>query len=131
MKILLDENVPLSYFEKLKKIGYNVEHVSKKHSGKKDKDIFNYAVKNKKIIITFDADFCNFRKSKHYGIIKVSAKMQNNFEILLKLLKKIENENTEDIYYEISPNKMYRESKIFSKRTNKFKQFTKMPIIIE
>ena len=63
MKFLLDENIPKELGNFLKNKGFKIELInSNKHKGKSDKEVFEYAVKNGYTIITFDADFCSFKK---------------------------------------------------------------------
>ena len=73
MKFLLDENIPASIKKNLSTNGYDVEHVNQNLKGKKDKEVFEYAVKNKQCIITYDIDFKELRKEPHYGIIKIDS----------------------------------------------------------
>jgi predicted nuclease of predicted toxin-antitoxin system len=129
MKFLLDENIPKEIGDFLKEKGFKVESInSNKHKGKSDKEVFEYAVKNKYTIITFDADFCSFKKEYHYGIIKLNGKLKAPKEILIKVINYYKSKNIKDLFVQVeSPMKMIEESKKYSKK-NIFKQFRKMPI---
>lgn len=126
---MLDENIPKEIGDFLKEKGFKVESInSNKHKGKSDKEVFEYAVKNKYTIITFDADFCSFKKEYHYGIIKLNDKLKAPKEILIKVINYYKSKNIKDLFVQVeSPMKMIEESKKYSKK-NIFKQFRKMPI---
>lgn len=126
---MLDENIPKEIGDFLKEKGFKVESInSNKHKGKSDKEVFEYAVKNKYTIITFDADFCSFKKEYHYGIIKLNGKLKAPKEILIKVINYYKSKNIKDLFVQVeSPMKMLEESKKYSKK-NIFKQFRKMPI---
>lgn len=126
---MLDENIPKEIGDFLKEEGFKVESInSNKHKGKSDKEVFEYAVKNKYTIITFDADFCSFKKEYHYGIIKLNGKLKAPKEILIKVINYYKSKNIKDLFVQVeSPMKMIEESKKYSKK-NIFKQFRKMPI---
>ena len=126
---MLDENIPKEIGDFLKEKGFKVESInSNKHKGKSDKEVFEYAVKNKYTIITFDADFCSFKKKYHYGIIKLNGKLKAPKEILIKVINYYKSKNIKDLFVQVeSPMKMIEESKKYSKK-NIFKQFRKMPI---
>lgn len=126
---MLDENIPKEIGDFLKEKEFKVESInSNKHKGKSDKEVFEYAVKNKYTIITFDADFCSFKKEYHYGIIKLNGKLKAPKEILIKVINYYKSKNIKDLFVQVeSPMKMIEESKKYSKK-NIFKQFRKMPI---
>lgn len=119
MKFLLDENIPKEIGDFLKEKGFKVESInSNKHKGKSDKEVFEYTVKNKYTIITFDADFCSFKKEYHYGIIKLNGKLKAPKEILIKVINYYKSKNIKDLFVQVeSPMKMIEESKKYSKKT--------------
>lgn len=127
MKLLLDENVPVSYIKELKKMGHDVEHINQYCKDFGDNEVLYYALKKKRMIITFDSDFCNFRKKEHYGIIKIDGKNNNPLQTLIKLLKIIKEDEIKDTYYQIDKNKIYKERKILSRK----KHFQRTPIFLE
>ncbi len=131
MKLLLDENIPFSFKRDLKKAGYDVEHVIDKNQGKKDEDIFNYAVKNKKTIISYDSDYLKFRIREHYGIIKLNGKLKNPMEVLIELLNKIKTMEYKNVLYQIDLKKVICEKKVYSKRKHIFKQYVKTFFILD
>jgi len=95
-QILVDENVPISVMEWLKKRGLIVVRVSEAGLlGAKDENIAEYAVKNKMMILTLDTDFGYiyhniFRGSLTVIVVRVKPPTPINIiEALNKTLKKI------------------------------------------
>ena len=85
-----DENIPIKVSELLKENGFDVK---KAPLGSSDKQIFEIAKKESRIILTFDRHFLNknmFPPKEHYGIIFISIipPMANTiFYSVMKLLK--------------------------------------------
>lgn len=97
-KLLLDENIPFSVMNQLKRAGHDTEHINRKCKGKSDKEVLEYAVKTKRIILTLDCDFYGFKKIKHYGIIKISGKLEEPEKAIMEVLKIFRDTGLEDIY---------------------------------
>ena len=58
MKFLVDENIPSSFSDEMKKVGYNVRHVTEVGlKATDDNEIVSFARKSGEIIITYDLDF--------------------------------------------------------------------------
>jgi len=58
MKILLDQGLPLSTAERLRKIDYDAVHTGEVNlSTALDSEIIEFAVREKRIIVTLDSDF--------------------------------------------------------------------------
>jgi predicted nuclease of predicted toxin-antitoxin system len=77
--ILLDENMPKTVKEWLKRKGFTATSVQETNlKGAKDTDIVNYAQKNKLAILTMDTDFAqiyyNTRPKDTFTVIVVKAK---------------------------------------------------------
>lgn len=131
-KLLLDENIPFSVMMHLKKAGYNTEHINRKCKGKSDKEVLEYALKTKRIILTLDCDFCDFKKIKHYGIIKVSGKLEEPEKAIMEVLKKFKDTGLKDIYIQIDTNKAFIEIKKYGKKRKLFfKQFQRIELKLE
>lgn len=130
MKLLLDEDVPNEFIKDLKRVGHDVEHINNKCKGMTDIQVMNYAYQHKRTIISLDADFCNLKKREHYGIIKLSGKINNTIEVLLELLKTLSNSDLRNVYFQIELDKAYREEKVYSKKRHKFKHYHKIPIYL-
>lgn len=95
-QILIDENVPISVMEWLKKKGLNAKRVSEVGlRGAKDENIAKYAIKNNMIILTLDTDFAYiyhnvFRGSLTVIVVRVKPPTPANIiEVLNTTLKKI------------------------------------------
>lgn len=131
-KLLLDENIPVSVMKKLKKAGHDIEHINKKLKGKSDKEVLEYALKTKRIIVTLDCDFCGFKKIKHYGIIKVSGKLKEPETAVIEVLKKFKDVELEDVYIQIDTDRAFKEIKKYGKKRKFiFKQFQKIELKLE
>lgn len=131
MKLLLDENIPFSYLKELKK-SHDVEHINQHCKGFTDIQVLEYALKKKRMIVTLDSDFCNFRKKEHYGIIKICGDVANPLDALCELLNNIRHAEVKDVYFQIGGNKkVYKEEKLYSKKRHKFKHFKRIPIILQ
>ena len=129
MQFLLDENIPNEFKKALKSRGFVVESINvKKYSGMSDKEVLNLAYKKHLVIISFDADFCNLKKENHFGIIKINGKLENSLEILLELIELYKNKDIKNTFFEIKERKAYIETKVYSKKKNRFKQFKRTPI---
>ena len=116
MSFLLDENVPVDFGKKLKNIGYKVETVNiKKLKGMNDKQVLEYAYKNKQTIISFDSDFCGFKELNHYSIIKISGKILNPLDVIIELAKQFSKSGFENLFVQVDQKKAFVEYKIFSK----------------
>ena len=55
--LLADENFPIASFNILNEYGYDIKHVSIGNSGITDKEVIEVAIKENRILITFDSDF--------------------------------------------------------------------------
>lgn len=73
LKFLLDADMPISSAEVIRSIGFEVEDVRDIGiRAAKDREIIEYALKNKRIIVTRDTDFGEvLRYPKHPGAIIV------------------------------------------------------------
>lgn len=77
VKVLLDQNIPIVVADWLrqKRPVWTVYHVSEVGlHGKSDRDIYQWGIAQKAIIITFDEDFADQRSfpvGSHYGIVRL------------------------------------------------------------
>lgn len=64
MKLVADENFPVKSFLLLQSAGYDVIHISIDRPSVADEEVIDIAIKEERIIITFDNDYGNlvFRK---------------------------------------------------------------------
>lgn len=65
LKLLLDENIGVKVAKFLRGKNYDVKSAIEDFQGVSDKEILEIAVKDKRVIVTLDTDFCNlvFRDS--------------------------------------------------------------------
>ncbi|MBI5066304.1 DUF5615 family PIN-like protein [Candidatus Woesearchaeota archaeon] len=73
MKFFLDENISISVVNFIKILGFEVEHARTAGlSGATDKEISEYAKKNKAILVTKDLEFGNiliYPEKSHHGLL--------------------------------------------------------------
>ena len=94
MKFLLDKNIPNSYKIELEKFGYkDIKRINDFKKGITDKEVFDYAQKEKRIIITIDTDFYEWKKEKHFGIISLSGKLKTPVETMIQAIKQIKKDD--------------------------------------
>lgn len=128
MKLLLDENFPEGYKKILSSMGHDVKHINHIKKGMTDKEVFDYAVQNQRIIISNDLDFNDFKAKKHFGIIKFNPS-QYDESILLKVLSELGLEKITNSYIDFSKKGIFYYKKIYTKK-NKFKQWHKQPLYV-
>lgn len=136
MKLLLDENMPVSYAEHLKKKGNDVTHIKKTNESMKDSEIYKKAIKEKRFIITKDSDYDVYSDMKNYGIIKISGFVEDELLKMIYLLGlyKIDRDKYPGIVYIMRNSYFYKVIPKFSKKGKKkrpqklkddyFKEFT-------
>lgn len=91
MRFLLDENVPNMYMKLLKNKGYkDIIRINDFGKGLPDTEVFKIAQKEKRIIITIDRDFDEYKKQESCGIISISGKLINPIEVMTIVLQQIE-----------------------------------------
>ncbi len=94
VKFLADENYAFSSFKLLLKTGIDIKHISEIRSGIEDAEVLEIAIKEDRVILTFDSDFGElvFKKGMrpigvvYYRLSSYSPKQPA--EILLKLMNK-------------------------------------------
>mgnify|MGYP001593457626 FL=1 len=73
MRFFLDENIPLSVLDFIASFGFKVDHVKNiGMHGARDKQIAEYAKKQKAVLITKDLEFGNlliYPSGSHYGLL--------------------------------------------------------------
>ena len=79
-KILLDENVAIKYKGELIELGYDVIHINDEAKGIPDKEVFQKAKNENRILITGDDDFKdkNFKYNTAIIWITPKARFQND-----------------------------------------------------
>lgn len=130
MKLLIDENVRNSIVEFLEnKKEFKVTSINNLQKGLPDDEVYNYAIKNKMVIITHDKDFKKYKNLNNYGIIFSTAKFSFKIELykikIIEALNYIKNHSSncfdfKDIFISISSNEMIVTYKRYNKK-GKFK----------
>lgn len=70
MRFIADENIPFSLIKAIRRKGYSVTCLFEENLlGINDGNLLKLAKKEKRVLITFDKDFTQFKLSKHYGVI--------------------------------------------------------------
>lgn len=90
MKFLADENIPLEVVSNLVKLGFDVISVSDLSPGISDEEVLTLAIKQKRVLITFDNDFGKLvfkQKNISNGIILLRILPQTT-NYILSILKK-------------------------------------------
>jgi len=91
--LLADENIPIEFIETLSKEGYDIKRVS---LGSKDKQIFELAISEDRVLLTLDKHFLNklkFPPKESLGIILISINpplIDSLYFSLSKLFNKID-----------------------------------------
>lgn len=94
MKFLLDENIPNSYKEELERNDYkDIKRINDVNKGMTDREVFNYALNEKRTIITIDTDFYEWKKDKHYGIISLSGKLKDPIKSMVQAIKQVKRDD--------------------------------------
>lgn len=57
IKLLANENIPMLSVQYLRNQGYDVRYISEDFPGITDKQVLSIAIKEKRIVITFDRDY--------------------------------------------------------------------------
>ncbi|MFO8067520.1 MAG: DUF5615 family PIN-like protein [Bacteroidales bacterium] len=66
MKFLANENFPLKSVKLLKEAGYDIKSIGVEFTGIRDDEVINFAVNEKRNILTFDRDYGELIFKKGY-----------------------------------------------------------------
>ena len=90
MFILVDENIPLITVQQLCELGHNVLDIrGTEEEGLPDELIWNKACNEKRLFITTDKGFVNYRERKHNGILIVTLRRPNKETINKRVIEAI------------------------------------------
>ena len=82
MKIFVDENIPISTVEELRQMGHDVLDIrGTDKEGLSDESIWELVIDQKRMIITTDKGFSQYRDELHEGIIIIRLKQPNRKKI--------------------------------------------------
>jgi predicted nuclease of predicted toxin-antitoxin system len=90
MKIFVDENIPAITVNTLRDMGYEVLDIrGTDEEGMFDKEIWEKTQKEKRMIITTDKGFTQYRNYSHFGILIIRLKQPNSQKIHERVMKAI------------------------------------------
>ena len=82
MKILVDENIPRMTVESLRQLGHDVRDIRRTTTqGLADSELWNVAIAEKRLLISTDKGFTEYRSAKHNGILIVRLRQPNTRKI--------------------------------------------------
>jgi predicted nuclease of predicted toxin-antitoxin system len=88
MDILVDENIPLTSVQELRRMGHDVLDIrGTAEQGISDELLWNKACQEKRLLITTDRGFAHYRDRKHYGILIVSLRRPNRQKISKRVVE--------------------------------------------
>lgn len=115
LKLLLDENISPNVAVELQRLGFDAIHIRTiKMKGCKDSEVIAYAQREKRCLVTLDADFADIRYyplGSHSGIIRLKIKFAPTgiiLGVLRSLLPKLTNVQTEKGVLVVSDGKRFR-----------------------
>lgn len=82
MQLLVDENIPRVTVERLRELGHDVRDVrGTRQQGMADSEIWGLAIEDKRLLITTDKGFTEYRSVPHHGILIVRLRQPNRQKI--------------------------------------------------
>lgn len=82
MNILADENIPRMTVEALRAVGHDVKDIrGTLEQGLPDTDVWQIASKERRLLVTTDKGFTEYRMSSHNGILVVRLRQPNRHKI--------------------------------------------------
>ena len=91
MKVLVDENIPRMTVDRLRELGHDVRDVrGTLEQGSVDSEIWSHVTNEKRLLITTDKGFTEYRGTAHYGILIVRLRQPNRLKIHESIMHAIE-----------------------------------------
>ena len=91
MRVLVDENIPLMTVEQLRELGHDVTDIrGTDEEGLSDELIWNKACDEKRLFITTDKGFVNYRETEHNGILIITLRRPNRDLINKRVMEAID-----------------------------------------
>lgn len=82
MKLLVDENIPRMTVAELKLLGHDVKDIRRTDSeGMLDTELWQIAQVEKRLLITTDKGFSQYRGYRHSGILIIRLRQPNRLKI--------------------------------------------------
>lgn len=90
MKIFVDENVPLMTVQELREDGHDVFDIrGTPDEGMEDKTLWEMTQREKRLFITTDKGFAQYRNEKHHGILIIRLRQPNRKKIHQRVMHAI------------------------------------------
>jgi predicted nuclease of predicted toxin-antitoxin system len=97
MRILVDENIPRTTVDRLRELGHDVKDIrGTGDKGLADADLWDLAVRERRLLITTDKGFTEYRAAGHCGILIVRLRQPNRLKIHQSVMLGIERFNEAD-----------------------------------
>ena len=97
MKILVDENVPMMAVQQLRDEGHNVLDIrGTPDEGMEDETLWQMTQREKRLFITTDKGFSQYRNEKHHGILIIRLRQPNRQKIHQRIMHAINEFKAED-----------------------------------
>ncbi len=91
MRILVDENIPRITVERLRELGHDVKDIrGTGEQGLPDTGVWDIAVRERRLLITTDKGFTEYRAARHPGILIVRLRQPNRLKIHQSVMLAIE-----------------------------------------
>lgn len=82
MKILVDENIPATTVTDLREQGHDILDIrGTSDQGMSDQELWQKAVREKRLLITTDKGFVEHRDDRHYGLLIIRLKQPSRVKI--------------------------------------------------
>ena len=97
MRILVDENIPLMTVNELCRLGHEVEDFRRtEREGQSDEEIWQIAIREKRLLISTDRSFLKHRNFRHSGLLIVLLRQPNRFRIHERVIQAFQEFGSED-----------------------------------
>src|SRR5450759_2798192 len=91
MRVLVDENIPRMPVERLRELGHDVRDVrGTLEQGSADSGIWSLVTNEKRLPITTDKGFTEYRGAVHCGILIVRLRQRNRLKIHESIMHAVE-----------------------------------------
>jgi predicted nuclease of predicted toxin-antitoxin system len=91
MRVLVDENIPLTSVQELRRSGHDVLDIrGTTDEGISDELLLKRACEEGRLLITTDRDFASFRDREHYGILIIALRKPNRQKINKRVVEAME-----------------------------------------
>lgn len=104
MKFLADENIDQPVVEKLRSRGLDVSAVEEEAKGAEDREVLQKAIREERILVTFDDDFSDLEKT-HPGVIRITSVAEYGLivSLVVDLADSFSKQDFENTVVEVSP----------------------------